>query len=777
MNKLIHTYLRHYILASLMLCLFIGLISCTSDVIDSSKDDGVMSFTLQLPTEQGTRYGAGAKIDQIHYIVLSEDGKTVLNSGTQPWNPGSTEVQVPIILIPDHTYQLVFFADSKAAESAGYTFNSENALLSIDYSKVDINNDIYDAFYKKIPDVSTNYDTSITISLSRPFAQINIGTDDFNSRIIKDYGLENFSTTFDVGTKNLASGISFISTDTQPISYTPATTGISKVVTNLGDTPNITDKFPVDGYKYLQMIYLLVNPGESSDSRALLDAFFTASINNGASTVQHLDLSSLPAKPKYRTNVYGSLLSSKKGFNVQLTPAFKNDEDVVIDDDPNGGGETSETINIADASDFTDFLQRIKDDENGLAGYTVKLNNDIDLQGVDITAVGAPSYCVGNTLTADSKPFRGVFDGQNYTISNAKVTGSVTSNDKEKTRSIGVFSALAGSGAEVKNVKFANLSIDNSVCKQCGVIGAVLEGAIVSNVEVVSGSISSPNNTGAIVGAILASGSVIECSNNASINEGKVSFSYGANIGGIVGAAHYTTGDGEMNITQCTNTGKIVGGTAVGGIVGLCAGNVTDCTNDAGIFGITNYAGGIVGNQCENGTVKGCTNTVNGELFKTDWNDNQIWGSGGIIGLISYEGSAADYPRKAIITVEKCKNQADIKESQMQSVGGIVGSVYYWANIQDCTNTAKYLYSKNYVAGIVGYYTSPYNSPINNMSSYGTKYTLTLSGNSTSTMVDKRITENSSHSFSLVNVVNDGWGPDVKIALDGNIPNDNTSWW
>lgn len=291
--------------------------SCSNDDFKNERSKQQLSLTLQLPSQPETRFGAGLLIDRLHYVVLSEDGKRVIDYGTQEWESGNTKQHVDINLLPDHIYQLVFFADTEAAEKAGYTFNLSQASFNIDYSKVEINNDIYDAFYTKIPGVTLDYNSTDVIPLMRPFVQINIGTNDLTDDAVTNYGLENYGTMFTVSEENLASGISFISTDTQSITYIPATTGFTKILNDLSHIPAIKDTYPVKDYKYLNMMYLLINPG--TEGKALLNATFTTTRDNGTNIVRNIDLNELPATPNFKTNIYGSLLVNRKGVCVDLS--------------------------------------------------------------------------------------------------------------------------------------------------------------------------------------------------------------------------------------------------------------------------------------------------------------------------------------------------------------------------------------------------------------------------------------------------------------------------
>jgi hypothetical protein len=84
-------------------------------------------------------------------------------------------------------------------------------------------------------------------------------------------------------------------------------------------------------------------------------------------------------------------------------------------------------------------------------------------------------------------------------------------------------------------------------------------------------------------------------------------------IGGIIGC----TETPESRITNCTvsASGKINGGEPtivkqVGGIVGMNAGIISNCTNHAAIYG-NNCIGGVVGFNTSGGIVHTCLNTGN----------------------------------------------------------------------------------------------------------------------------------------------------------------------
>ena len=75
------------------------------------------------------------------------------------------------------------------------------------------------------------------------------------------------------------------------------------------------EKFPVAGYEYLAMNYLLVD-----SEKEVVDIEFTYSDDVDAKT---RTVGSVPVQRNYRTNIYGQLLTSDVDINVEIKPEYK----------------------------------------------------------------------------------------------------------------------------------------------------------------------------------------------------------------------------------------------------------------------------------------------------------------------------------------------------------------------------------------------------------------------------------------------------------------------
>lgn len=314
---------------------------------------------------------------------------------------------------------------------------------------------------------------------------------------------------------------------------------------------------------------------------------------------------------------------------------------------------------------------------NDFDGMTIKLTQDIEL--TKEFAPLAPGTRSGNKAIGTG--FKGIFDGGKHTISGLTITNGAADD------AIGLFGIV--DGGEVKDIIFTDVHINAPNCENAGTVaGLLVNGGKISGVTV-SGSVIANRGNGGIVGRLLAHGEISNCVNNATIK----ATSY--NIGGIVGAAYYTAEGVEMTISNCTNNGTVTGSSnGVGGIVGLSSANVIGCTNTATVTGNGTSIGGIVGEQQNAGSVINCTN----EQDVT--NQTTVYGTGGIVGWIRYNGATSNYPRKEIIEVSECVNKGSIKGGN--DAGGIVGTLYSLGYVNNNENYAATITATSFAAGIVG---------------------------------------------------------------------------
>lgn len=383
------------------------------------------------------------------------------------------------------------------------------------------------------------------------------------------------------------------------------------------------------------------------------------------------------------TNV-GTSISKQTGEALEsIKASFGVDREV-----SNGGTTTTTTpiegtenfnndvqdnsIHIYTVEDLKKFAERVNNGEN-FAGITVYLENDLNLKNEIWTPIG--STIVYNETTGKNSvcSFKGIFDGQNKTISNIKV---------EVDNYAGLFGYASNT---IKNltVKSSTIKANNSYA---GAIAGV--GKYIDNCNSIKNDISGSNRVGGIVGSTLAEARIAMCKNTSNI-EG-----YGLSTGGIVGWINQKT-----QIQSCINEGDVTGNIErVGGIVGAASisVNITQCVNkgdielkyneDAYNKDSNDNTGGIVGLLAYSEEV--------GQVNKVSYcyNTGKVKGqkvTGGIVGCTAQFNSV----------IEKCYNQGKVEGKV--TVGGISGSLGRKSNIFNSYNIGK-IKGKNNVGGITG---------------------------------------------------------------------------
>ena len=302
--------MKRYLLSTFTIAAAALLVTSCNDEMDNglkTGDEGTVTFTAQLPSEMGTRaFADGLTAKHLQYAVYEAGQSTPLKVfGDETTVVGEAEMvnlkkSVTLKLTSGKSYDVIFWAD--ATTDSPYTFNPASQEVSVDYSKVNNNSDNCDAFFKK-ETITVSGNQSVDVKLTRPFAQVNIGTDDFDAATIAGLNLTQTQVKATAGDiLNLATG---------KMEGTEATrTFKMKAIPTADD-----GAFPIAGYKYLLMAYIPI-----SDTKETVDMTFGY---NGKSSFR--SFTNVPLQRNYRTNIYGSLLTNSVDFNVVIEPAFSGE--------------------------------------------------------------------------------------------------------------------------------------------------------------------------------------------------------------------------------------------------------------------------------------------------------------------------------------------------------------------------------------------------------------------------------------------------------------------
>mgnify|MGYP000075497099 CR=1 FL=1 len=285
--------------------------SCSSEEVAPVTGESAVTLSVTLPDGiQSRAFGDGHTAQKLTMLVLDQNNQAlpVFDGGANVLN---TEInltkQVNLRLAAGKTYKVVCWA---AAEGAPYTFNTTDFTVSAEYEGVKTSDEALDAFYA-VQDITVQGNTTETIKLYRPFAQLNIGTDDLAAAKAAGFDAKTVKVTVPTyKSLNLVTG---------------AVEAGDPVAVPFGEGALPTgETFPKAGYEYLSMNYLLM-----SADKQLVDLEFTVKAADGSTRT--LPVSAVPVQRNYRTNIYGSLLTNSVNINVEIVPAFE-ERDYEMDD-------------------------------------------------------------------------------------------------------------------------------------------------------------------------------------------------------------------------------------------------------------------------------------------------------------------------------------------------------------------------------------------------------------------------------------------------------------
>ncbi len=277
-----------------------------------------VTFEIENPVAVTKAIGDGTTSKQLYYQVFDAAGNPIAGIPAQWKNLSSLKTTVSFQLVKDQKYNFIFWAQTPV--DGYYTIDETEGLKKItaDYSThKEANDENRDAFFAVEKDLVISGPVSKTVTLTRPLAQVNIGTlDKLKAGTTTAPAIDLTGATSKVVVKD-------VPTVFAPLATTPETmfSGASDVTFQAAAVP--TEKLSVKGvkYDYLAMNYVFA-PAEGT----VCDLTAEFSLKDMAPI--SLSSPATPLKRNYRTNILGSLLTSTADFIVVVDPAFAGDEDI-----------------------------------------------------------------------------------------------------------------------------------------------------------------------------------------------------------------------------------------------------------------------------------------------------------------------------------------------------------------------------------------------------------------------------------------------------------------
>jgi hypothetical protein len=157
--------------------------SCNKEVNPSADAEEVaVAVTVNMPGDISTKViGDGLTATRLYYEVWSADRTTRFHRGTETLTERATRLELN--LVRNQTYNILFWAQDPNAAFYGVDDEDGLSTITMNYSPVGTatgvvsNDETRDAFYNnEIQNLLVDGPVERTVTLVRPFAQVNFGT-------------------------------------------------------------------------------------------------------------------------------------------------------------------------------------------------------------------------------------------------------------------------------------------------------------------------------------------------------------------------------------------------------------------------------------------------------------------------------------------------------------------------------------------------------------------------------------------------------------------------
>lgn len=286
--------------------------ACSRDEMESAgmNGDGVVTFSAHLPEQLQTRsMGDGQTARKLTYAVYAAGEQTPLLTSESEGAPAveftDLKAQLTLRLTTGKSYDVLFWADAygQKDESNPYKVDYQAQTVTVDYAAAESNDESRDAFFGSVTGMKVTGAMSQDVTLVRPFAQVNVGTDDLEEAVAG--GLQSAALATSMSATNVPTTLNLLN---------GTTTGSTSVDFASHAVP--TESLVVSGrtYTYLAMNYLLMGADKTTTNIAF-------AFTDGATT-GNLTFSNVPVQRNYRTNIIGSVLTGDVDFDIDIDPGF-----------------------------------------------------------------------------------------------------------------------------------------------------------------------------------------------------------------------------------------------------------------------------------------------------------------------------------------------------------------------------------------------------------------------------------------------------------------------
>lgn len=283
--------------------------SCVKEAVEGvgSGEPVQVSFNVGFDNALSTRAIAdGTGADVLYYQVFE--------NSTPVAEPETTEIteksaSVKLTLISGKTYQVAFWAQNSECEAYDL---SDLSAVKVDYDNALNNDETRDAFCKAITFTVGTNNPEEAVKLTRPFAQINVGAQEFAHLDIK-------KSQMVVKANSIYTQYNILTEEASEINGAPVTFAANELV----DADLTVGE---ETYTYLSMSYVLAGDADLAD----VDFEF---YNDADQAVLSLNVESVPVGANQRTNLLGKVVNEEVDVDIVIDDG-QEDEDNDEPDQP-----------------------------------------------------------------------------------------------------------------------------------------------------------------------------------------------------------------------------------------------------------------------------------------------------------------------------------------------------------------------------------------------------------------------------------------------------------
>lgn len=503
--------------------------SCSNDELIEQGSGDMATVSFNITTEGAPMSRAisdGTKAGKLVYRVYDKDGNIINgqdNNYDYAFTSGKT---VNVRLAKGQTYQVAFWAQDADCKAYG---TDDLRAVTVDYTTVNTNNDENrDAFFAT-KEIVVNGDQTEPVTLTRPFAQVNVGVTEADWEAAVKSGVT--VTASEVVIKNAANKIDLVtgnvegSEEVSYVSYDIPTEQLKNVAGN--------------DYHYLSMCYVLPNATPADQSTTVAAEFKFNSTKEPIELKKGLE--HLTIQRNWRTNIVGTLLTGNVDFEVVINPIYTGDHNY-------NNGEYSSVPQLVDGNyEVYNAKQWNWLAYNKQEGASIKLAADIDFNNESVVNM-----------------YYGVsIDGNGHALKNLKIVAPAGHPSLGDNWAVGLFKDVT-SDITVKDLTIDGIEVENYNDEGNG-FAAALFGAIESNTTVTVDGLTLKNadikgvqSVGGIAGYIASGGKLI-VKNTTLENNYIHNYDIDGESGFVAGLAGKVVGTLEIGESVKLNNNNIIG--------------------------------------------------------------------------------------------------------------------------------------------------------------------------------------------------------------------------